>query len=88
MSTLDVDAIDLAQLAFDLRARLGALSDDYLDGRTVIRDAVADRLGCSILEAEALTDTLEAAGYLRFPLLPDDTHAGRVIIQWRISGRR
>ena len=38
----------------------------YLRGRTAFRDALADRLGCSALEAEELVDTLEARGFLRY----------------------
>lgn len=85
---LNVEEIDLAALAHKLRERLGGhLCDDYLDGRTVIRDAVAEALACSALEAEELTDTLEAGGYLRFPRFPDDTHSGRALIEWRIVDR-
>src|SRR5262245_13239256 len=81
---LDLQRIDLANLARDLELRLGAqIEQEYLDGRTLIRDAVARMLGCSALEAEALVDTLESREYLQFPTLLDETHPNRVA-RWRI----
>ncbi len=82
---LILEEIDLAALSHRLRERLGHLCDDYLDGRRVIRDAIAEELACSELEAEDLTDTLEARGFLRFPRFADSTHSARAIIEWRIS---
>src|SRR6185369_12333897 len=72
---LNLEEIDLESLAMMLRERFGnTLEEDYLDGRTVLRDAVCSHLGCSSLEAEELVDTLEAREYVRFPRLVDDTH--------------
>jgi hypothetical protein len=80
-----VEEIDLASLARALRARFGPqLDENYLDGRTILRDAVVAIVGCSALEAEELVDTLEGMHYLRFPQLPDETHSARSSL-WEIS---
>jgi hypothetical protein len=57
----------LAELTAALRARFGgAAPAGYLDGRTALRDAVAERLECSTLEAEEIVDTLVAQGFARY----------------------
>jgi hypothetical protein len=64
---LAVEEIDLAELTRSLRARLaGAAPAGYLDGRTALRNAVTEELGCSELEAEELVDTLVAGGFVRY----------------------
>jgi hypothetical protein len=81
---ISVEEIDLFALARLLRERFGdTLDEGYLDGRTVLRDAIAAHLRCSDLEAEELVDTMEANGYLHFPQLEDSTHSRRVSI-WTI----
>jgi hypothetical protein len=76
-----MEEIDLATLARALHERFGSnLEEDYLDGRTRIRDAIADLLGCSVYEAEEIVDTMESRDYLRFPRLADDTHPS---LPWR-----
>ena len=73
-----VDDVDLGELTAALLRCFGeTLVEGYLDGRTILRDAVATQLGCSVLEAEELVDTLESRGFLRFPQLPDETHSHR-----------
>jgi hypothetical protein len=80
-----IDAIDLACLARDLEQRLGPeLEVEYLDGRTLIRDAIVELLGCSALESEELVETLESRRYVRFPTLLDETHPNRVA-RWLFS---
>ena len=62
-----IEDIDLAALAEDLRQFF--FTDPpvgYLRGKTVFREAVMQKLGCSALEAEDLVDTLEARGFLQF----------------------
>lgn len=83
---MDLEQIDLAGVARTLRERFGggALEEDYLDGRTLIRDAITDSLGCSELEAEEIVDTMEAREYLRFPRFADDTHPSRPF-RWHIG---
>lgn len=83
---LDLEGIDLAGVARTLRERFGGglLDEDYLDGRTRIRDAIAEALDCSALEAEEIVDTMESREYLRFPRFPDDTHPSRPL-RWHIG---
>jgi len=64
MAKLDVEQIDLAELLEVLRARETELAG-ALDGRSQMRDIVAEHLGCSMLEAEDLVDTLVARGFAR-----------------------
>ncbi len=64
---LSVEDIDLAELTAALRSRFGGVPPvGYLDGRTALRDAVAERLECSTLEAEEIVDTLVARGFVRY----------------------
>jgi hypothetical protein len=75
MNTLCVDDVDLERLTGVLRARVGAsLEASYLRGKTILRDAVEDELGCSDEIAERLVETLELQGFVRFPVLDDETH--------------
>ena len=75
---LNFEEIDLADLAMRLKERLGSvLPEDYLDGRTVIRDTLEAQLGCSAMEAEDLVETLESREYLRFPTNADETHSNQ-----------
>lgn len=83
---LSVEDIDLAQLADALRRRFGRhLVASYMRGKTLMRDAVEQHLGCSDYEAEELVETLELQGYLRFPHFEDDTHP-RTRQTWVIEG--
>jgi hypothetical protein len=70
-----IEQLDLAQLAIVLRRRFGRhLFAGYLNGKTLMRDALEELLSCSDSMAEELVETLELQGYLRFPHLADDTH--------------
>ena len=70
-----IEEIDLVGLTGMLRRRYGRhLYASYLRGKTLLRDAIAEELGCSAYEAEELVETLELMGYVRFPHLEDDTH--------------
>lgn len=70
-----LEQLDLAQLAIALRRRFGRhLVTSYLNGKTLMRDALEELLSCSDSMAEELVETLELQGYLRFPHLADDTH--------------
>lgn len=85
---LAVEDVDLEALAGALARRFGRhLHTSYLRGKTVMRDAVAEELGCSTYLAEELVETLELMGYLRFPLLADDTHP-LTRHAWLIDGER
>jgi hypothetical protein len=65
---LDIDAIDLAELARMIRQHIppGEPPVGYLRGRSYFRDVLAQALHCSDIEAEQLVDTLEMNGYLEF----------------------
>jgi len=65
---LDIDAIDLAELARMIRQHIppGEPPVGYLRGRSYFRDVLAQALRCSDVEAEQLVDTLEMNGYLEF----------------------
>lgn len=65
MATLDVEAIDLSAVAGTLRMRLSEAIPDALEGRTLMRDVVAEHLGASLLEAEEIVDTLVDRGFVR-----------------------
>jgi hypothetical protein len=38
----------------------------YLEGKTIFRDYLYERAGCSLMEAEALVDTLEGEAKIEF----------------------
>lgn len=77
---LSLEDVDLAALTAALRSRLsGAPPAGYLDGRTMLRDAVTRELSCSELEAEEIVDTLVAQGFLHYegdPRAPVDDERG------------
>lgn len=75
----DPEEIDLAAVARELRATLGAPIEGAIVGRTVVRDAVAQQLQCSLLEAEQLVDTMIGRGFL----IPTETSGGLTV--WRFS---
>jgi hypothetical protein len=75
---LDVEQVDLAELLAILRHRENDL-EESLAGRSLMRDIVAAHLGCSMLEAENLVDTLIARGFAH---LERDSE-GRE--RWRLS---
>jgi hypothetical protein len=80
---LAVEEVDLAVLVEALSSRFGRTPPSgYLGGRTALRDAVADELGCSDLEAEELVDTLVARGFVRYegdPHVPEDDNRAWVL---------
>lgn len=58
---------DLAATARFLAGRFGAeLNLDYVPGKALFRDALAEELGVPEAEAEALCDALEKARLIRF----------------------
>lgn len=79
--TLEPEQVDLALLARHVATRFrGDPAVGYVVGRTRIRDAVAEHLRCSALEAEQLVDTMVQRGFFQFQAPPGT--AG----QWVISG--
>jgi hypothetical protein len=80
--TLDVEGIDLQTLVSGLRGSIGPEVAGSVVGRTKVRDAIAERLSCSLLEAELLVDTLVARGFIRLVRDPE----GREV--WRLAAGR
>ncbi len=67
------EEVDLAALARALAARFrSAPPRGYVTGRSEIRDAVVEALGCSQLQAEELVDTMASLGYACFEGSPRD----------------
>lgn len=80
-----IEDIDLMDVAQRLRRHIpeGEPPVGYLRGRSYFRDVLAHELGCSDLEAEALVDTLEMNGYLRF--VGDPSVRSRAESRWEID---
>jgi len=76
---LDVEAIDLEQLAEVVRERSEGALVGPISGRSTMRDIVVMHLDCSLLEAEQLVDTMISRGYAELVREAD----GRQI--WRIA---
>lgn len=65
-----LEELDLLELRDLLRGHQDELGGD-LDGLTRMRDLVAEHLGCSMLQAEELVDTLVARGFARLERDPE-----------------
>ncbi len=63
---MNLEQVDLQGLVDELRALLPGGPVGYLRGKALMRDALVERKGYSLLEAEELVDTLEMHGYLHF----------------------
>jgi hypothetical protein len=63
-----IEDVDLLDVAERLRRHIPENEPPvgYLRGRSYFRDVLVHELECSELEAEALVDTLELNGYLKF----------------------
>ena len=67
VTSLIPEELDLNDLRRQLEERFGDLPPvGYVQGKTDLRAAVVQLLGCSDLEAEQLVDTLEARGLIRY----------------------
>lgn len=64
MKHYDPESTDLAELTRRLRNTLGEAVPGAVVGKTRIRDRVAEALGCSMLQAEQLVDTMVGRGFL------------------------
>ncbi len=68
----DFVAIGPARATRELHDQFGTLvDDDYVPGKTVMRDALCETFGLSLLASEEICDALEAAGALRFVETPE-----------------
>lgn len=63
---VDPSEVDLATLARRVRERLDFPAVGYVPGKTMIRNEVINELDCSAEIAEALVDTLEERGFIRY----------------------
>lgn len=64
MERFNPEAVDLAALAQVLRRACGDVTVGAVMGRTQLRDAAVEHLGCSQLEGEQLVDTMVGRGFL------------------------
>jgi hypothetical protein len=61
------EEVDLAQLCEVILAEVPLdVRSGYEEGKTAIRDTIAEHLGCSALMAEQLVDTLVLQGMLSY----------------------
>jgi hypothetical protein len=79
MATFDIEQVDLAALVAMMRSRFESPPAGAVVGRTQMRDAITEHLGCSLLQAEQLVDTMIARGLVRL-----EREAGGLEI-WRFS---
>lgn len=79
MTTIDMEAVDLADLAHSLAAALGGRVEGAVIGRTQLRDEVLRILGCSQLEGEQVVDTMVGRGFLKAEQLPDGRETWRIV---------
>jgi hypothetical protein len=83
----DVEDVDLAQIAADLRGVFeSAPPTGYVRGRTAIRDAVVARLGFSEAVAERLVETMVGRGFIRFEGDPARADTGDSVWTFGESG--
>jgi hypothetical protein len=75
---LDVEQVDLVELRDMLRGHEPELAGN-LEGRSLMRDIVADQLGCSMVEAENLVDTLVARGYAQLAHDPEGREGWKLV---------
>jgi hypothetical protein len=69
---MDIDNLDLAPLLEHLSEVFRfAPPEGAVVGRTALRDAVAEFLSCSQLQAEEIVDTLVMRNYLRLVATPE-----------------
>lgn len=81
MPELDPESIDLGEVARALAATLASVPlEGPVVGRTRLRDAAAEQLGCSQLQAEQIVDTMIGRGFIRFD---ESASPGR----WRVEPR-
>jgi hypothetical protein len=65
------EALNLLRGAFP-----GPVQSTYLKGKTGFRDFLYEKLGCSLMEAEAMVDTLEGADRIEFKKDPGGVSSG------------
>ena len=72
------EELDLAWLSEAVANRVSPhLMQEFIEGKTAIRDGVAEELDCSMMVAEQVVETMISRGMLRFvgdPKKAADTH--------------
>jgi hypothetical protein len=79
---LNDEPTDLAELTEAIRSRVGDSVDGAVLGRTRLRDAAQDELGCSAIEADRIVETMALRGLVRLARDPLG-HS-----KWNLGGRR
>jgi hypothetical protein len=82
MARFDPESVDLARLAAHLTAAFPSPPLGAIVGRTQLRDEVARKLTCSLLEAEQMVDTMVASGFL------SQQHDPGGMVHWKIRSDR
>jgi hypothetical protein len=76
------EEVDLAQLCEMIATELPLEARSGFElGKTTIRDAIAEHLGCSALMAEQLVDTLVMHGMLRYAGDPESMNEAPWLVQ-------
>jgi hypothetical protein len=79
-----MEHVDLAAVAEQLRSRFQCSPvTGHMGALAAFRDVVADRLGCSMTDAERIVETLVARGFLRPSHEPGAVPPERV--RWIVS---
>ena len=71
MQVTDPESVDLEALKSMLRRLCGTSVAGAVIGRTRLRDEVTRHLGCSLLMAEQIVDTMIDRGFIRQQVHPD-----------------
>jgi hypothetical protein len=84
MHSTTIDEIDLSEILERLRRLFHEQGPNgYLDGKTSLRNALEQELGCSELAAETLVDTLESRGVIHF--LGDPADPAAIDAPWHLG---
>jgi hypothetical protein len=85
---LDAESVDLLELSqwLENHPTLPSALGGFLEGKTRLREAVMVKLSCSELEAEQITDTLAARGFVSFRGTDDEpARPGSAPGYWEIT---
>jgi hypothetical protein len=80
-----IEDLDLAEITEKIRRHIPPTEPPvgYLRGRSYFRDVLVHELGISEFEAEALVDTLELNGYLKFE--GDPSERSQAESRWHVG---
>jgi hypothetical protein len=86
-SQIDVEKMNVAYHLIS-KGFPDVIRDTYLRGKTEFRDFLYKKMGCSLLEAEVLIDTLEKNGKIEFRRFRKGTRYGTWEIHNKTQERR